>query len=645
MTILEAIKVAIKAEDLSTLKLILEEEPSLIETVDATGVPLSFTAARTGNLNLVKYIVEYSRASMNEFDTKNQNILHYATQSGNLELVQYLVEKVGLSLTAGDKNLTTPFDIAEQLGYTSLTEYFGTQCGSSLEGMYKNPIRTGMFPDPSIVRVGDDYYMVNSSFIFFPCIPISHSKDLIHWKIIGHAITKPEWARVDDLEGGRGYWAPDISFHKGRYYITATYRLNDTGAPYRKQIVVSADKPEGPYSKPVIIDEDGIDPSIFNDDDGKRYMLLNRGARIFELSEDGTKQISKAQLLYYGDQKRAPEGPHLLKYNGYYYLFLAEGGTGLGHRITVARARSLFGTYEPCPYNPIMRQQNDLSAITRCGHGKPVMTQNEEWFMVYLCGRMIGDGYTLLGRETALDPIQWTADDWPIVNGLKGPSVLSKKPNLPEQPWENQDFDDFDGYDLSCDWMFPRTPESDGYKLHKSFLWLKGSKHPMDSVAAKNILLQRQRHFAFTVETKMGLVDMAPRQEAGMTCYYDENSWLKFGVFAEDSGLKLLKVTEHIGHIDKELDKFEEVLESKDSIYLRITTDRFERRFFYSYDGQVYNQFDILEHVNYLSDEGVKIGKRFTGAMVGLYAYAAEGELVVPFDFFLYNSHENGEKR
>ena len=135
----------------------------------------------------------------------------------------------------------------------------------------------------------------------------------------------------------------DISYYKGRFYITATYRLNDTGNVYRKQIVVSSDKPEGPYSKPAIIDEDGIDPSIFNDDDGRRYMLLNRGARIFELNEDATKQISKAELLFYGDNKRAPEGPHLLKKDGYYYLFEAEGGTGPGHRITVSRSRELKG--------------------------------------------------------------------------------------------------------------------------------------------------------------------------------------------------------------------------------------------------------------------------------------------------------------
>ena len=120
-----------------------------------------------------------------------------------------------------------------------------------------------MYPDPSIVRVGEDYYMVNSSFIYYPCIPVSTSKDLIHWKIIGYAITNPEWAGLQHLEGGRGYWAPDISYYKGRFYITATYRLNDDGTVYRKQIVVSSDRPEGPYSKPAVIDEDGIDPSIF----------------------------------------------------------------------------------------------------------------------------------------------------------------------------------------------------------------------------------------------------------------------------------------------------------------------------------------------------------------------------------------------
>ena len=423
---------AIYLENLSQIKRILQENPKEINREDEHGVAMAFLAAKSGNEQILRYIVEYSLANMNMTDRDHRNILHYATMSGSLKCVKYLVEKVGMSPVSGDFNLVTPYDIAHDNKFMDIEAYYEEVTGAPITQMYRNPIRTGFYPDPSIVRVGDDYYMVNSSFIYFPCIPVSHSKDLIHWEIIGHAITNTQWAMLDELEGGRGYWAPDISYYEGRFYITATYRLNDTGTVYRKQIVVSSDKPEGPYSKPAIIDEDGIDPSIFNDDDGRRYMLLNRGARIFELSKDATKKISEAQMLYYGSNKRAPEGPHLLKKDGYYYLFQAEGGTGPGHRITVARSRTLMGNYESCPYNPIMRQNDEGAAIQRCGHGKPVQTQNGDWYMVYLCGRMVGGGYSILGRETALDPIEWTQDGWPIVNGLKGPSVLQIKPGLQE---------------------------------------------------------------------------------------------------------------------------------------------------------------------------------------------------------------------
>lgn len=455
------IEEAIQMGNLELVKEILTKDPSSIDHRDENGLPMSFVAAQTGNLKMVQYIVEYSRASMNTVDSRNRNILHFAAMSGKKELVEYLVEKVLLSPVSYDKDLQTPYEIAHEKGHIELKEYFKQVCKADLKDMYKNPIRTGFYPDPSIVRVGEDYYMVNSSFIYFPCIPISHSKDLIHWHMIGYGITNPDWAYLDELEGGRGYWAPDISYYEGRFYITATYRFNDGGTVYRRQIVVSSEKPEGPYSEPAFIEEDGIDPSIFNDEDGKRYMLLNRGARILELSKDGTKQISAARLLYYGDQKRAPEGPHLLRKDGYYYLFLAEGGTGMGHRITVARSKTLWGNYEPCPYNPILRQWDEQGGIQRCGHGKPVETQNGQWYMVYLCGRRIEDEFTVLGRETGLDPIHWTKDGWPIVNGLNGPSALQKKPGLPECIWPESGYDDFDGENLKVDWMCPRPPDKE----------------------------------------------------------------------------------------------------------------------------------------------------------------------------------------
>ncbi len=612
---------AIYLENVDMVKNILEHEPSKIDEVDEHGVLMALLAAKTGNLKLVRYIVEYSRASMDIYDNEHKNILHYGAMSGNVDVCKYLVERVGISPLTGDMNLSTPIDIAAENKYFSLLEYFEQEIGAKYKDLYRNPIRTGMYPDPSIIRVEDTYYMVNSSFIYFPCIPVSMSKDLVHWKIIGHAIINPQWARLDNLEGGRGYWAPDISYYEGKFYITATYRLNDDGTVYRKQIIVSSETPEGPYSEPAIIDEDGIDPSLFTDDDGKRYMLLNRGARILPINKEATKQIGEAKLLYYGDNKRAPEGPHLLKKDGYYYLFEAEGGTGLGHRITVSRSKELMGRYEPCPYNPIMRQMDEGAIIQRCGHGKPVQTQNGQWYIVYLCGRKIGEGYSILGRETALDPITWTADGWPIVNNLDGPSTLQIKPNLPEAIWEESDFDDFKEQWLGTNWVFPRPPEMDGIVLKNSYVYVKGSKEDLSSMHARNILLRRQSDFKFSCICKMKMPDIYPGQDMGITCYYDENTFIKFGIFAttEEQPRLLIKVMEYIdGYIEgKEI----EVDCSKKDIYLKVNVNYLTRAFYFSYDGEEYQHVDTLTNVYYLCDEGLKKGKRFTGAMVGMYAY------------------------
>ena len=631
----------------------LTENPTCIDDTTEKGVPLALYAAELGDFSIVKYIVEYSRASMNTVDENHRNILHYAAASGNLEMNRYLVEKVGMDITAGDGKCVTPYQIAYERKDEKLLSYYKERTGASYEGMYHNPIRCGMFPDPSIVRVGVDYYMVNSSFIFFPCIPVSHSRDLIHWEIIGHAITDPQWAALDELEGGRGYWAPDISYDNGKFYVTATYRLNDTGTVYRKQIVVSSDRPEGPYSKPAVIDEDGIDPSIFHEN-GRHYMLLNRGARILELNEDCTKQISEAELLYYGDQKRAPEGPHLLKKDGYYYLFLAEGGTGAGHRISVARSKTLMGNYEPCPYNPIMRQMDEGAAIQRCGHGKPVCTQNGEWYMVYLCGRMIGDGYSMLGRETALDPISWTVDGWPVVNGLKGPSVLQKKPDLPEWlPKETASVSEDGIRSVAADaeqtmtaaagwdkkWMTPRVPEPEGILFLPSGIRIKGSRFPLKDVAARNILLQRQTSFCFRAETGLFIPKLADGQEAGLTCYYDENTWVCLALCKADA--YYIQVKEHIGEKDILHEKY---MLSDDcagkKITLKVKTEYLRRLFTFCVEGQEETAAAELPDVFYLCDEGIRMGKRFTGAMTGIYAVAGEQKLYADFSHFIYQDIE-----
>lgn len=628
---------AIWEHDYSEVKRILEENPPLIDEVDEEGRLMALIAALAGDFSVLKYVVEYSRASMNIYDSSHRNILHYGTLSGNLEIVRYLVERVGMNPLTGDKDLVTPFELAHEKKYEEIEEYFTQVCGGGLEDMYRNPIRTGMFPDPSIVRVGEDYYMVNSSFIFFPCIPVSHSRDLVHWRIIGHAITNPEWAALDELEGGRGFWAPDISYHDGKFFITATYRLNDSGTVYRKQFVMSSPNPEGPYSKPAVIDEDGIDPSIFVDDDGRKYMLLNRGARIFELNRECTKQISPAELLFYGDNKRAPEGPHLLKKDGYYYLFEAEGGTGPGHRITVSRSKTLKGIYEPCPYNPIMRQWDENAGIQRCGHGKPVMTQNGEWFMVYLCGRMVDGKYSILGRETALDRITWTADGWPVVNGLKGPSCLSLLPDLPRQ--EEEEFrENFRTGALSLNWMTPRPPNEKSIRIQDGKLLITGSRYELSDTRCRSVLVQRQKDFVFRGTTSLCAGELGEGQEAGITCYYDENTFLKYGI-TKQQGRIYVTVTEHIDSEEKSPFKRDITAEftARNRIELCVVTKYLQRDFYYTVEDKE-EKLGTLDNVYYLCDEGIKKGKRFTGAMVGMYAYSGQGkQFTAAFDYFDYS--------
>ncbi len=593
-----------------------------------------YEAARAGDKDRLVQLIEYSSPDMGRFDENHCSALHYGVQSGDVETVRYLVERIGLDPLKADQEGVTAWDIAHDQDKREVLTYFTERYGYFWEDTYHNPVRRGLFPDPSIVRVGEDYYMVNSSFMFFPCIPVSHSRDLIRWEIIGYAVTNPAYARLEELKGGMGYWAADISWCEERFYITATLRCNDDMPKKRIQMVTSSSHPQGPYDEPVFLDDDGIDPSIFHDEDGRKYMLLNRGARILELSRDCGRIVKAGRLLWYGDYKRKPEGPHLIKRDGYYYLFLAEGGTGMGHCITVARSKDMYGPYEPSPHNPILHQWDEGALIQCCGHGKPFQLPDGRWYIVYLCLRKMGGEYGILGRETAMDALNWTQDGWPVINGGRGPSDQQRRP-LNRKAGSVGGDGIFRKLSLSCplggypfwrsqNWMTPRPLSYDKISQEGCSLLLTGTKADLNSLLCRSVLVRRQDAFRFCAVCSFQIPLIKDGESLGLTCYYDENSYIKYGLSCRDGRLGIL-CQEYVGSEYRSV-RFEPVFpgdtEQNGEITVKVEGENLKRSFFYQNNG-IWIRTAKMEDTGYLSSEGLKNGKRFTGAMLGIYVHGS----------------------
>lgn len=487
---------------------------------------------------------------------------------------------------------------------------------------YSNPVHRGFFPDPSVIRVGDDYYKVNSSFQYFPAIPISHSKDLVHWELIGHAITESDYLDLSETLDSRGIWAPDISYYNGKFYIFATLRHNSedmSKSPMRSQLVMTSDKPEGPYSKPVVLPVDNIDPSHFVDDDGKHYMIIAPAITVVPLNDECTEITGEIKQVWAGTGERCPEGPHIFKRNGYYYAVVAEGGTGYGHGINIARSKNLYGPYEECPYNPVLRQTDPDALIQRSGHGDIVETQKGEWWCMYLCGRRNGGNYTTVGRETALDPVHWTDDGWFVINDRK-PSLEQDMPDLPVTEYEKNTYYDFSEGKLSLDWEWVRNPDNDHLSFEEDCLKINTQKGYLCDVSAKNTLVRREQELSYAAETKLKFDPQDIGYQAGITCYYSTASYIRFGRCSE--GLELV-INRNRG--EERVTVITDV--DCDVVYLRVVVKGLDRSFYYSTDGTKWKIAAKLPKCIYLCDEGVPGDrKRHTGTLVGIYALSGDRE-------------------
>lgn len=356
--------------------------------------------------------------------------------------------------------------------------------------MIKNPILPGFYPDPSICRVGDDFYLVTSSFSYFPGVPIFHSKDLEQWEQIGHVLDRPEQVPLTHEMISAGIFAPTIRYHDGTFYMITTNMSMGV-----VNFVVTAEDPAGPWSEMHIIQgADGIDPSLFWDDDGKCYYT---GTTRFD-DEAGSRQgiwcseidlatfelVCERHIIGTGAQRdaEAPEGPHLYKKDGYYYLMIAEGGTEHFHAVTISRSRSIFGEYENHQGNPILthRHLGKGFPIWNVGHGDLVELENGDWYMVCLGSRLAEGQHKLLGRETFLAPVTWE-DGWPVVSKGTGKVEWTyPSPGLPQWQPKRRATNDFsqpvvENFEqgLGFEWNFLGTPQEAFAKIEDGHLRLK----------------------------------------------------------------------------------------------------------------------------------------------------------------------------
>lgn len=506
---------------------------------------------------------------------------------------------------------------------------------------YQNPVLPGFFPDPSLVRVGEDYYLVNSTFQYFPAILISHSKDLVHWKQIGHVFSDPASLDLTGFDDGCGIWAPDISFHDGQFYIfyCLVQLKKDRSVNVRGNYVTSSKSINGPWSKPVQLTEEGNDPSHFVDDDGAHYMLYAGGipkgsaTKISKLNADCTKVIDGPHWIDYGGEKRAPEGPHLFKKDGWYYhTMAASGGIYDGHHQLIARSRNVLGPYDASPHNPFIAQMDPKAAIQHQGHAKLVKTQNNEWWALYLCQRRL-NGFSTLGRETGLDRVDWQADGWPVINGGKGPSESNSSPKLPFTPQQNPRSDEFDGKTITLPWQWVRNPSPEAFSLTErpGFLRLHGGTDPVNAERARHILLQREVSHRYTATTRLEFKPR-PGNEAGIVCYYDSASHIKFAL--TDKNGPHLQVEECRKGVDKII-AGADLSDAADAVFLRVEVNGLQRSFSYSLDNKNWTKIATIDDATFLSDQGTpKWG--LTGTMVGLFATRPpeSAPLSADFDFF-----------
>ena len=523
-------------------------------------------------------------------------------------------------------------------------EYSGTDGGPVDAGQYRNPVLAGFHPDPSLARVGEDFYLVTSTFAWFPGIPVFHSRDLVNWRQIGNAIDRPGMLNFEGLTLSRGVFAPAIEYHDGTFYILNT--CVDCGGNF----VITATDPAGPWSAPVWLPTvEGIDPSLFFDDDGSAWLINNRapaGPALYDghralwierFDPVGLRMLGNPKMIVDGgiDLSKKPvwiEGPHIYKRNGKYYLSAAEGGTSVNHSQVILRADRVDGPYVPAPAgaNPTLTQR-DLPAdranpVSAAGHADIVELPGGGFAATFLATRPYDydKDYYNIGRETFLLPVDWSGE-WPVIleSGLPIPLVgqapLPQRPGAAPMTGSFTAREEFGRADLGPEWMTMRAAP---YTLDRGDLVLAPRGDGLGDLGKPAFVARRQQHNAASAETLLRF-EPAEGEMAGLAALQNDDYFLTIALVRE-GGRTLVRVSRRAGREDPRtgVTVAEAPIEARGPVRLRLTIENGSYDFAYA-TGAEWTPLASNVDATHLS---TRIADGFVGTMIGPFAQGPRGD-------------------
>lgn len=528
---------------------------------------------------------------------------------------------------------------------------------------YTNPILEGFYPDPSICRVGNDYYLVTSTFAYFPGLPVFHSTDLVNWKQIGNAMDRNTQFKIGDVEVSRGLFAPSIRYYRGIFYITCT-NVSAGG-----NFIITTKDPEGPWSDPIFTPAvSGIDPSLFFDDNGKVYITYNsdppdnkslyeghRTIRIIEYDVTAKKTIGNNKIIVNGgtDLSKHPiwiEAPHVYKINGWYYLMCAEGGTGDQHSEVIFRSKNVDGPYVSYQNNPILTQRNldpaRKNAITSTGHADLVETPDGKWYAVFLGCRPYEGDYYNTGRETFMAPVEWK-DGWPIINPdhqevqYQYPVPFSSTKKVTNPFRGNYTFnDDFKENQLNYRYLFLRNPENNLYKIQNGFLALPLKETTAAERKNPAFIGFRQANLKGYAAVTMSFKPATDNEKAGLMIFQNEQHYYFLCKSVKDNKplVELYKSASQKNAKEELIASSE--LNSDGFLSLKIQADNNKYHFYYAEENNKWVLLKDNVDAKFLS---TKTAGGFVGCMYSMYATSNGIQTTnkVLYDWFEYKGGDD----